>query len=321
MYEAITDRRQFLTSALGVTAAAVVSGGVLPRAAAQQSQPSGSLGEVALRDDLTLVTGTGSNVVVLSTGTAGAVVDSGPPERAHDLATAIRARLGATPVAALFNTHWHPAHTGGNEALRSSETEIVAHELTRLWMSTEYYVDWQDTTYSPRAERALPTRTFYSSDPQPLSLRVGDEDIEYGHLPEAHTDGDIYVLFKNRNVLATGGVVTVGAYPVLDYATGGWIGGLVAGTKKLLEIANAETLVVPENGPAQPRSHLEAQLEMLTVVRERVENLMRKGRSIAEMLEANVTDGFDASWGANRERFVANIYHGLWWAGRLSDSL
>jgi hypothetical protein len=66
---------------------------------------------------------------------------------------------------------------------------------------------------------------------------------------------------------------------------------------------------------------LQAQLEMLTVVRERIENLMRKGRSIEEMLAAGVTDEFDAKWGTNRERFVANIYHGLWWAGRLSDSL
>ena len=60
---------------------------------------------------------------------------------------------------------------------------------------------------------------------------------------------------------------------------------------------------------------------MLTIVRERIENLMRKGRSIAEMLDAEVTKEFDAAWGGNRERFVANIYNGLWWAGRLSDSL
>ena len=122
-------------------------------------------------------------------------------------------------------------------------------------------------------------------------------------------------------MLAAGGVVTVGAYPVIDHATGGWIGGLVDATKKLLDITNADTIVVPADGPAQPRAHLQAQLEMLTVVRERIEDLMRDGRSIAEMLDAGVTAEFDAKWGTNRERFVANIYHGLWWAGRLSDSL
>ncbi len=314
-----TDRRQFLT-AVGAAAAAVVGG--VPRGAPAQSAPAaGALGEIPLREDLSLVTGLRSNVVVLRAAGAAAVIDSGPPERANELAKLVRGNMGLLAVELLFNTHWHPAHTGGNEALRSGDTTIIAHELTRLWMSTEYHVDWEDTTYKPRESAALPTGTFYSSDPQPLVAEIGDEEIEYGHLPEAHTDGDVYVWFKNRNVLAAGGVVTYGEYPVIDYATGGWIGGLVDATKKLLALTSSETLIVPANGPAQPRSHLTAQLEMLTVVRERIESLMRKGRSITEMLDAEVTKEFDANWGDNRERFVANIYHGLWWAGRLSDSL
>jgi glyoxylase-like metal-dependent hydrolase (beta-lactamase superfamily II) len=319
MRNVLSGRRQFLTTALGAAAASALSGGLLRAAAAQSA--AAPLTEVALRDGLSLITGLGSNVVLLRGGTGAALVDSGPPEHAAELAAFVRGKLAALPVELIFNTHWHPAHTGGNEALRSTNTTIIAHELTRLWMSTEYYVDWEDKTYSPRAAASLPTRTFYASDPQPIAIRSGDEEIEYGHLPEAHTDGDVYVLFKERNVLVAGGAVTYGAYPVLDYPTGGWIGGLVDATKKLLEITNADTLIVPANGPAQPRSHLAAQLAMLTVVRERIENLMRDGRSIEEMLAAGITDEFDAAWGSNRDRFVANIYHGLWWAGRLGDSL
>jgi hypothetical protein len=60
---------------------------------------------------------------------------------------------------------------------------------------------------------------------------------------------------------------------------------------------------------------------MLTTMRDRIEEHMRDGHSVAEMLAANVTDGFDASWGADRDRFVTNVYEGLWWAGRLRDSL
>lgn len=318
MDKVIAGRRQFLMTALGAAAASVGGNGLLRTAMAQASSP---LGETTLRDDLSLITGAGSNVLVLRTAGAAALVDSGPPERAEELAKLVRGSLGLLSVELLFNTHWHPAHTGGNEALRSGDTQIVAHELTRLWMNTEYYVDWEDTTYAPRPAAALPTRTFYTTDPQPLTIEMGDEEIEYGHLPEAHTDGDVYVWLKNRNVLAAGGVVTFGEYPVIDYSTGGWIGGLVDATKKLLAITNAETLIVPANGPAQPRAHLQAQLDMLTAVRERIENLMRKGRSIEEMLAAGVTDEFDAKWGGNRARFVANIYNGLWWAGRLSDSL
>ncbi len=311
-------RRRFLATAIHA-AAASAAGGSLLRAAMAQGR--GELLETPLREDLSLITGAGSNVVVLRAAGSAAVVDSGLPEFSNELAKLVRGDLGLLSVELLFNTHWHPAHTGGNEAMRTGDTEIVAHELTRLWMSTEYYVDWEDKTYSPRETAALPTRTFYSTDPQPFTIEIGDEEIEYGHLPEAHTDGDVYVWFKQRNVLAAGGAVTFGEYPVIDYATGGWIGGLVEATKKLLALTNADTLFVPAAGPAQRRAHLQAQLEMLTVVRERIENLMRKGRSIAEMLDAEVTKEFDAKWGDNRERFVANIYHGLWWAGRLSDSL
>jgi cyclase len=310
-----------LKAACGAAAAAAAPHGQRgpDRVAAQA--PSGALVSTPLRDGLELIGGAGSNVLLLRTADGAALVDSGPAQSAVALKSALDAKLSGTPLSLLFNTHWHPAHTGGNETVRAADTTIVAHELTRLWMSTEYYVDWEDRTYEPRAADALPTRTFYASDPQPIAARLGDETIEYGHLPEAHTDGDIYVLLKERNVLVAGGVVTAGAYPVIDYATGGWIGGLVAATKKLLAVTDANTLIVPADGPAQPRSHLEAQLEMLTTMHERVANLMRKGRSIAEMLAADVTAGYDAAWGDNRERFVANIYHGLWWAGRLDGSL
>ena len=309
------DRRRLLAAAFGAGAAAAV-GAVWWRVT--NAQPAATtFTETPLREGLSLITGAGSNVIVLRTASGAALVDSGSPEHAAELKRVV----GASPVELLFNTHWHPMHTGGNETVRSADTTIVAHELTRLWMSTEYYVDWEDRTYSPRTPAALPTKTFYASDPQPITALVGDEEIEYGHLPEAHTDGDIYVWFKRRNVLVAGGTVTAGAYPVPDPATGGWIGGLAAATEKLLAIADAETLIVPAAGPAQRRTHLETQLAMLTAMRDRIEEHMRDGHSVAEMLAANVTDGFDGYWGADRDQFVANVYEGLWWAGRLRDSL
>src|SRR5215203_1568862 len=170
MKKAMTDRRQFLTTALGAAAAAVGGGGLL-RGAAAQGAPA-ALAEVALRDDVTLVTGLSSNVVVLRAAGVAAVVDSGPPQHANELAKLVRGKLGLLSVELLFNTHWHPDHTGGNEALRSGETDIVAHELTRLWMSTEYYVDWEDKTHEPREREALPTRTFYATDPQPIVAKI-----------------------------------------------------------------------------------------------------------------------------------------------------
>ena len=312
-------RRDFLRWSLAAAALGAVPLDKLIGSAAAQAPAQ--LKSISLRDGLALITGAGGNVTFLKTANGAALVDSGAPENAEALAALVRAQLAGVPLGTVLNTHWHPAATGGNDRFGGAGTKIVAHENTRLWMATEYYVDWEDRTYEPRAAVALPNVTFYASDPQPLALMVGDERVEYGHLQEAHTDGDVYVFFRERNVLVAGGAVAAGAYPVIDYATGGWIGGLVDATSKLLSLTNANTLIVPHDGPAQSRSHLEAQLDMLKTMRDRIENLMRKGKSIPEMLAADVTAGFDDQWGANRERFVANVYNGLWWAGRLRDSL
>ncbi len=319
---AYDDRRGFLRRTLGAACASAACGGWLgvARFAFAQSHTA-PIASVGLQDGLTRITGAGGNVLLFK-GTDGAVlVDSGSADDAAGLVEIVNTTLGAMPVDVLFNTHWHVEHTGANEFFARLGAKIVAHENTRLWMSTEYYVDWQDRTYRPRPPAALPTETFFSSDPQPIALDIGGERIEYGHLREAHTDGDIYVRFRDRNVIATGDVVCAGAYPVLDYATGGWIGGLMDATRKLIELSDDATIIVPGTGPEQSRGQLERQYEMVATVRERVETMMRQGKSADEMLAAGVTAEFDAAWGSNRERFIANVYGGLWWQGRLDGSL
>ena len=315
----IKDRRSFLRGLLG-SAGATALGTTFPGLRGVAVAQSESIMAQVLRNDLTLLQGAGGNMLLLRRPAGAVLVDSGSPEHAAELGARVSAE--GTSVELLFNTHWHLDHTGANEVFSAAGATIVAHENTRLWMSTEYYVDWQDHTYVPRPTAALPTRTFYSHEPQPIVLELGSHArVEYGHLPNAHTDGDIYVFFPEHNVIAAGGAVAAGAYPVLDYATGGWIGGLMDSTRRLLELSDANTLVVPAIGPAQARSHLQAQYQMIATVRERVENLMRQGKSAKEMIAAGVTDEFDAGWGNNRDLFLTNVYNGLWWQGRLDGSL
>lgn len=322
LMSSIEERRGFLRSALRCAGASVLGSALqaLPRVAIAQ-QGNGTIAETQLREDVFLYSGAGGNAVLLADPSGGVLVDSGSAERAGALLERVSARLDGRSADVLFNTHWHLDHTGGNEAFARTGARIIAHENTRLWMDTEYYVDWQDRTYPPRPAAALPTDTFYSHEPQPIVLERGNESIRYAHLPEAHTDGDLYVLLREHNVLAAGGVVSVGEYPILDYATGGWIGGLMDATAKLLAIADADTLVVPARGSAQRRDYLAMQHEMIGTVRGRVEDLMRKGKSAAEMVATDVTREFDVTFGSNREEFIKNVYGGLWWQGRLTGSL
>lgn len=304
-------RRDMLAAGLSV-AAAGFAGGTRLTAAQDRVSPALTL----LGEGLAQITGAGGNVVAIA-GSAGlTLVDSGGPSHTAGVRALLAEHFPGLEIDTIVNTHWHLAHTGGNDELGAGARAIVAHENTRLWMSTKFYVEWQDRRYAPRAPAALPNTTFFSSDPQPLDLDAGGERVVYAHLKQAHTDGDIYVHLPERNVIVAGGTVTAGRYPIMDYVTGGWIGGLTDATQALIDLSDADTRVIPASGEAVERAELETQLRMLTTVRERMEAIALEGRGIDDMLEARITEEFDALYG-DPARFVTNAYHGLWWGNRL----
>jgi hypothetical protein len=109
----------------------------------------------------------------------------------------------------------------------------------------------------------------------------------------------------------TGDVMSVGRYPIADYTTGGWLGGLVTATKTLLDVTNADTRIVPGTGPVQTRADLQAQFDMLSAMRERFPKMMRQGMGAEDMLKAAATKEFDTKWG-DPTLFVNTCYRGLW---------
>jgi glyoxylase-like metal-dependent hydrolase (beta-lactamase superfamily II) len=294
------NRRDFLQILLGGAALSLASG-----ASAQHA--GGPIAATRLGDRVSVFSGAGGNVIALDGPESLLLVNGGTAERSAPLLKAIAGQFGAKPVATLFNTDWHPEHTGSNETVATSGGRVVAHEHTKQYLATERFVEWQNRTYPSRPRHALPTETFYTKG----SLTFGGEPIEYGHLGQAHTDGDIYVFLRASNVLVTGDVVSVGTYPIADYTTGGWLGGLANATKTLVDVSNAETRVVPGAGPLQTRADLQAQHEMLTAMRDRLAKMMRQGMGTEDMLASGVTREFDAKWG-DPTLFVSTAYRGLW---------
>jgi hypothetical protein len=128
-------------------------------------------------------------------------------------------------------------------------------------------------------------------------MTVGSERLDYGHLGQAHTDGDIFVFLPASNVLVAGDVLTVGKYPIADYTTGGWLGGMVTATKTLIDMSNADTRIIPGTGPVQTRADLQSQYDMLNTMRDRFAKMMRQGMGASDMLAAGATKDFDEKWG------------------------
>jgi cyclase len=291
------DRRRFLTAA-GATAATL---GLGPTRAATRADRV-----VTQRGDrLWLVSGAGANVTVFAPPEGVLLVDGGSRELSAALLRKVRELTGERRVHTLFNTHWHWDNTGSNESLRKAGTRIISHENTRLWLTVDVDSKWEGRTY-PRRPAALPTETFHTTG----VLEFGGERIEYGVMPQAHTDGDIYVHFREADILVGGDVLASGSYPVIDYCTNGWVGGMANAVRAVLERTGEATRYVPGSGPVLARADVTAEGEMLTTMRQRLAKLLAQGMSIDDMIAAQPTRDFDDRWGDPR-LFIANSWYGL----------
>jgi cyclase len=294
-------RRRFLAAAVSGLAGTALS------PVLHAATTGAGLWQQAIDGQLTLIRSAGSNVLLLRTADGGVLVDGGAASESAALLGRVRSVLGSVPVAVLFNTHWHPEQTGSNAALGRRGTKIIAHENTKGWLSTSFYVDWQGRSYAPLPPVARPSETFYTTG----QMQLGGLAIQYGHLPAAHTDGDIYVRFDASNVIAVGGVLSAGRYPLMDYTTGGWLGGVVEASQMLLSMMDSQTRLVAADGTLQSRANLQSQLDMARATRERIAEAMKRGFSVEEMLAQGLTKDFDPDWGDPRF-FLRSSYRGLW---------
>ena len=209
------DRRAIVKAALG----GVVGLTLAPFARSAFAQASPAI--VPVSDGFVMLTGAGGNILVRTASAGQVLVDSGAAQFTDAVRTRLSALPGAGKVETVFNTHWHRDQVGGNAAFGRSGTTIIAHEKTRARLATDYYVQYEDRYEKALPKEAHPAKTIFDRG----ETVIGGQKIEYGHLLEAHTDGDIYVYFRDANVLAAGDAVSPLKDPILDWFGGGWLGG------------------------------------------------------------------------------------------------
>jgi glyoxylase-like metal-dependent hydrolase (beta-lactamase superfamily II) len=254
-----------------------------------------------LTDTIALIDA-GTNVVALSANDGMILVDTGSPQGA----AVLKATL-TMPVRTLFNTHYHLDQTGNNELFASAGAKIIAHERTRQWMSTDYWLPAEDRYEKARPKPARPTEVFLTTG----SMRAGVEQIDYGYLPLAHTSGDIYVYFKTSNVLAVGDVASPVRDPALDYFTGAWIGGRVDAMDIILKLSNEQTKIVPGFGPVMTRAEFKAERDLMEEVRARLWKEVREGEGPKEMFEKGLLNGLPRKWN-DPYKFIYDAAKGMW---------
>jgi cyclase len=308
-------------------------------------QQSGDIQIVPVRGNIYLLAGAGGNIT-LSVGPDGVLlVDSGLAQMSDKVLAAIQ-HLSQTletkgipnvvapppkPIRYIINTHMHPDHTGGNEKIAAAGltitggnvageigdagegAAIIAHENVLARMSAMSAKPAPGQPAIP--QRALPTDT-YSKATMKLSHFFNGEAVLILHQPAAHTDGDSMVYFRGSDVISTGDIFVTTSYPFIDIDRGGNVQGIIDGLNRLLDLSIAEfrteggTLIIPGHGRICDQADVAYYRDMVTIVRDRVADMMKRDMTLEQVKAAKPTADWDPRYGSP-DRFVEGVYRSL----------
>jgi glyoxylase-like metal-dependent hydrolase (beta-lactamase superfamily II) len=256
-----------------------------------------------------MLEGQGGNITV-AVGTDGIIqVDTQFAPLSDKIKAAIKA-ISPLPTKYIVNTHFHGDHTGGNDNFAKDGITIVAHDNIRLRLAAGTTNGLTGAKTPPRPAEALPKDTYFGGT---RTLEVGGRKALLTYVANAHTDGDTWVFFADANVLATGDVMNnLKRYQNIDFANGGDIRGMLRATDAWLKASNDQTKVVVGHGPLASKKDIAEYREMLLTSRDRIERLVREGKTEQEVVAMKPLADLDAKWAATPEAAVnhtRNVYN------------
>ena len=240
----------------------------------------------SISDNIHVLFGLGGNILV-STGEDGVLlVDDQMPELKYKILRSLR-KIGGKSVDYIVNTHWHFDHAEGNLAFGPDGAKIVAHENSRKMMLNPKPINLSFIVYpqQPYPLNAVPQITYQDS----MKLHLNGDQIELYHFGHAHTTGDTAVYLRNSNVLHMGDVFNMTGPPFIDAGNGGSIDGIIRFCEEILKVVNDETVVVPGHGPISTTEDIQTYIDMLIVVRDRIQAQILEGKSLQEIIDSDPT--------------------------------
>jgi cyclase len=270
-----------------------------------------------------MLVGAGANITVQVGDNALLIVDTGVVQKAAQVLAAIRT-ISPKPIQYIVNTSGDADHTGGNQIISQAGhfnsglsgeipgASIVAHlnVLDRMTVSNG------KETLVP--QELWPTDT-YDTDRWAL---FNDEPVIVEHPHAAHTDGDSIVFFRRSDVISSGDIFTPDLYPMIDLPKGGSINGEIDALNQILDImvpkANEEggTYVIPGHGRLSDRAEVSDYRDMVTIVRDRIADLVKRGKTLEQVKVAKPTLDYDGIYGAETgpwttQMFIEAVYRDL----------
>jgi glyoxylase-like metal-dependent hydrolase (beta-lactamase superfamily II) len=276
-----------------------------------------------------MVAGPGGNTVVQAGDSGVFVVDTQTAAAADKLLAAIRS-ISPKPIHYIVNTNMRLDRIGGNPALaKAGPTRPNANplqaglggnvEAKTTIIATEKALNRmiEDKQIPPEA---WPSETFFGADKE---VFFNSEGIQILHEPDAQTDGDSIVFFRRSDVIATGDLFDMTRYPLIDAQKGGSIGGVIAALNHIIDLAIPDhkvqeggTMIVPGRGRLCDEQDVIEYRDMLTIIRDRIQYMIGKGRTLDQVKAAKPTLDFDARYGSTTgdwttDKFIDQIYRDL----------
>ena len=263
-----------------------------------------------ITENIHVLFGYGGNILV-STGKDGVLlVDDQFPQLKYKIMSAVR-KLGGRSIDYIVNTHWHFDHAEGNNAFGPDGARIVAHENSRDMMLNPKPINLSFIVYpqQPYPSNAVPQITFKEN----MKLHLNGDQIELYHFGHAHTTGDTAVYLRDSNVLHMGDVFNMSGPPFIDADNGGSIDGIIHFCEEILKVVNDETIVVPGHGPISTTEDMQIYIDMLIVVRDRIQSQINDGKTLEQILASDPTKEWRNMYGENLllQGLVDRAYAGM----------
>ena len=263
-----------------------------------------------ITENIHVLFGYGGNILV-STGKDGVLlVDDQFPQLKYKIMSAVR-KLGGRSIDYIVNTHWHFDHAEGNNAFGPDGARIVAHENSRDMMLNPKPINLSFIIYpqQPYPSNAVPQITFKEN----MKLHLNGDQIELYHFGHAHTTGDTAVYLRGSNVLHMGDVFNMAGPPFIDADNGGSIDGIIRFCEEILKVVNDETIVVPGHGPISTTEDMQIYIDMLIVVRDRIQSQINDGKTLEQILASDPTEEWRNMYGENLllQGLVDRAYAGM----------
>jgi glyoxylase-like metal-dependent hydrolase (beta-lactamase superfamily II) len=291
---------------LFVTIAAI---GFLAGSHSIYAQETVNITTTSVADNIYMLNGKGGNIGLFVGDDGSFMIDDQFAPLTEKILEAIKAVGGDTPKY-LINTHFHGDHTGGNENLGNKGTLIVSHDNVRQRLVDGSFIKAFGMKSPPANKAALPVMTFSET----MYFHINGESVKAIHVPNAHTDGDSIIHFREANVVHAGDVFFNGIYPFIDVAHGGSLKGTIKAADVILAITDANSKIIPGHGPLADKSQLQAYRDMLQTAYIRLVTLKNQGVSAEDAVSKKPLADLEAKWGKGiftGDKWIGIVYSGV----------